>query len=194
MMKRIGLTGSIGSGKTLVSEIFTVLNVPVYNADQEARKIIDSPHIVQLLTQFFGSGILLEDRINRAKLAAIVFNNPLQLQKLNNLVHPEVRNHFRNWSCGFSNCKYVIYEAAIIFESGFYTQLQSTILVTAPTEIRIERVMNRDKVTRDQVVARIKNQWPEEKKIKLANYHISNNGQELLIPQVLEIHSQLIHS
>lgn len=193
-MKRIGLTGSIGSGKSLVSEMFKVLNIPVFNADWEARKILDSPHILQQLIELFGSDIVLNDRVNREKLAAIVFNNPLQLQKLNNLIHPEVRNHFKNWSDGFCDSKYVIYEAAIIFESGFYTQLQGTILVTAPTETRIERVMNRDKVTREQVEARIKNQWPEEKKLKLANYRISNNGQELLIPQVLEIHSQLIHS
>lgn len=193
-MKRIGLTGSIGSGKTLISEIFKTLGIQAFDADMEARKIVDSPQIVQQLTEFYGSGILLEDRINRAKLAEIVFSNLSQLQKLNDLIHPEVRNHFRNWSAGMSDCKYVIYEAAIIFESGFYTQLESTILVTAPKEIRIERVMNRDKATREQVEARVKNQWPEEKKRKLANYIISNSGQELLIPQVMKIHSQIVKS
>lgn len=193
-MKRIGLTGSIGSGKTLISEIFKTLGIQAFDADMEARKIVDSPQIVQQLTEFYGSGILLEDRINRAKLAEIVFSNLSQLQKLNDLIHPEVRNHFRNWSAGMSDCKYVIYEAAIIFESGFYTQLESTILVTAPKEIRIERVMNRDKATREQVEARVKNQWPEERKRKLANYIISNSGQELLIPQVMKIHSQIVKS
>lgn len=193
-MKRIGLTGSIGSGKTLVSEIFKTLGIEAFDADIEARKIIDSPQIVHQLTEFFGSGILMEAKINRAKLAEIVFNNPLELQKLNDLVHPEVRIRFKNWCDGITDCKYVIYEAAIIFESGFYANLNSTILVTAPEEIRIKRVLNRDNTTRAQVEARIKNQWPEERKRQLANYIISNCGQELLIPQVMKIHSQIINS
>jgi len=193
-MKRIGLTGNIGSGKSLVSEIFKVLEVPVFNADIEAKKILDAQHIISQLVNIFGEEIVKDNCVDRTILASAVFNNPAQLQKLNNIIHPEVRNHFINWSAGMSDCKYVIYEAAIIFESGFYTQLERTILVTAPKEIRIERVMKRDKATRAQVEARVKNQWTEESKRKFANYIISNNGQEMLLPQVLEIHTQIVKS
>jgi len=193
-MKRIGLTGNIGSGKSLVSEIFKVLEVPVFNADIEAKKILDAQHIISQLVNIFGEEIVKDNCVDRTILASAVFNNPAQLQKLNNIIHPGVRNLFHVWSEAFAHCAYVLYEAAILFESGFYKKLDGTIVVTSPEFVRIERVMKRDNIRREQVLARIRNQWPEERKRKLANYIISNNGQEMLLPQVLEIHSQIVKS
>jgi dephospho-CoA kinase len=194
MMKRIGLTGNIGSGKTLVSEIFKTLNIPVFNADIEARKLLDCPEIIRQLVEIFGNDIMLNEKIDRPKLASAVFNHPHQLQKLNSIIHPEVRKRFDNWAEVFTDCTYLIYEAAILFESDFFRKLDGTILVTAPEEIRIERVMKRDHVSKAQVLARIKNQWTDEEKGKLADFLISNDGKKLLIPQVLLIHSKIIQS
>ncbi len=188
-MKRIGLTGNIGSGKTLVSEIFKTLNVPVFNADAEAKKILDTPDVTAQLSGIFGKKILIQNKIDRTTLAAIVFSDHQKLQQLNNLIHPAVRAHFANWCVGFSAVDYVIYEAAIIFESGFYQQLDGTMLVTASEEIRIKRVMQRDKLSHEQVLSRIKNQWADLQKASLAQFIIKNDETEMLIPQVLKIHS-----
>lgn len=193
-MKRIGLTGNIGSGKTLVSDIFKTLNVPVFNADTEAKKILDSPNVTAQLTLIFGEKILTNNQIDRTSLASIVFGNHQKLKQLNSIIHPAVRNHFTKWCSGFFAAEYVIYEAAIIFESGYYQQLDGTILVSAPEELRIERVIKRDNISRDQVLSRIKNQWPDEQKLALTQFEIKNDGTEMLIPQVMKIHSQLIHS
>lgn len=191
MMLKIGLTGNIGSGKTIVAEIFNVCGIPVFDADIAAKKILISPDIISRLQGVFGRDIILNGLVDRKALANIVFSDPDKLAILNAIVHPLVRQDFQNWCSSHEASPFVIYEAAIILESGFARQLDSVVLVTAPEPLRISRVINRDGVNREDVAGRIKNQLPEGEKIKLADFIINNDGSELLIPQVLRVIQEL---
>lgn len=172
--KVLGLTGGIGSGKTTIAHVFEELGVPVYYADDEAKKILYLPEVVVELNKNFGTGIFVDGKPDRSRIAAIVFADKEKLQTLNNIIHPRVAVHFSNWLQEHSGHKFVIKEAAILFESGSYKQCDDIILVTAPAEERIQRVMQRDGVSKDQVLQRMANQWPEEQKIALSKYIITN--------------------
>jgi dephospho-CoA kinase len=189
MAVTIGITGGIGSGKSTVCKLFELLRVPVFEADKVAKELLDThPEIKSGLIHQFGKSIYTKNgTIDRKKLAGIIFNNQLQLQKMNELVHPVVRNEFKNWVKEYNEQPYVIHEAAILFESGFYKMMDYTILVSAPLEQRIERVMKRDGVTRKQVMERMKNQMPEEEKQKLSDIILLNDNHNLLIPKIVEI-------
>jgi len=190
-MHRVGLTGNIGSGKSLVAQIFETFGVPVFDADKEAKEILFSPEVSKKVIQLFGNSILSEGNIDRKKLAQLVFNNELSLQKLNSIIHPAVRTKFENWSKSITGKPYLIYEAAILFESGHFKHLDAVISVDADPEIRIQRVMDRDGVLREQVLDRMRNQWPDERKNYLADFVIKNNGDELLIEQIEKVHASL---
>lgn len=170
----IGLTGGIGSGKSTVARMFNELGVPVYYADDEARNIFFLPEVVEQLIDLFGQEILTDGVPDRAKVAAIVFTDKEKLAGLNAIIHPRVGLHFKEWLARHNNDKFVLKEAAILFESGSYTQCDAVILVTSPIEIRISRVMQRDGVSRDKVEQRIANQWTEEEKQRLSQYTITN--------------------
>ena len=176
-MLRIGITGGIGSGKTTVCAIFSTLGIPIYNSDERAKKImVENQSVVNKLKAQFGSTIYFEDgSINRVLLSQIVFNDKEQLTKLNEIVHPAVFEDMIKWYAENQNYKYVLQEAAIMYESGSYKMLDKTILVYADQEIRIERVMKRDKVDRIAVLARMDKQMPESEKLKLADFVIYNN-------------------
>jgi dephospho-CoA kinase len=191
-MHKIGLTGNIGSGKSLVAQIFKAFGVPVFDADMEAKTILFSSEVSKKVIQLFGHKILINGSIDKKKLARLVFNDELSLQKLNSIIHPAVRDKFENWSSANAEKSYLIYEAAILFESGHYKNLDAIITVFADPEIRIERVMARDKVSRELVLERMQNQWVDDKKNDLADFVITNNGAELLIPQVEAIHLKLV--
>lgn len=174
MTKIIGLTGGIGSGKTTVSEMFRELGVPVYIADEAARRITAQPEVQQLIASTFGSEIAEADgTINRKKLAGIVFSDPNRLKMLNDIVHPLVKRDFQKW-LSQQKAPFVIREAAILFESGTNIDCDQVITVTAPLELRISRVMERDQTTRAEVMTRMANQWPESQKIALSDYVITN--------------------
>lgn len=190
-MHRVGLTGNIGSGKSLVAQIFETFGVPVFDADKEAKEILFSPEVSKKVIQLFGNSILSEGNIDRKKLAQLVFNDALSLQKLNSIIHPAVRTKFENWSKSITGKPYLIYEAAILFESGHFKHLDAVITVDADPEIRIQRVMDRDGVLREQVLDRMRNQWPDERKNYLADFVIKNNGDELLIEQIEKVHASL---
>ena len=193
-MLKVGLTGNIGSGKTVVAGIFSTLGVPVFYADAEARKLYERVEVKAILKGLFGDGIFGEDgNIDRKALADIVFPDPAKLYKLNQVIHPLVRESFGRWMLERKDVPYVLYEAAILFESGYYKDLDKVILVMAPEEIRIKRVMDRDHSTRDEIMARISRQWEEERKVPMADFIINNNGIEMLIPQVMEVHRRLVH-
>lgn len=194
MTLKVGLTGGIGSGKSLVAEIFKALGVPVFHADLEGRKIVNSDTVKHLLAKLFGPEVIDGDTVNRQVLAAIVFNDPEKLKKLNAIVHPEVRKSFQSWLGSYPTEPYIIYEAAILIESGYWQQLDRIILVTAPQEVRIQRVMQRDNVSREQVIMRMNNQWSDREKIPYAHFVIENDGEKLLVPQVLTIHKILTGS
>lgn len=170
----IGLTGGIGSGKSTIAAYYASLGVPVYIADEEAKKILYTPAVADELIKALGEGIMTDGRPDKAKLADVVFKDPLKLSFLNSIIHPRVAQHFKEWVTANSGSPFVIKEAAILFESGSYKDCDAIILVTAPEDIRINRVMQRDHVSREQVLSRMAAQWDEEKKMALSDYVIHN--------------------
>tara|TARA_R110000850_G_scaffold277086_1_gene422456 strand:- start:202649 stop:203239 length:591 start_codon:yes stop_codon:yes gene_type:complete len=191
-MKVVGLTGGIGSGKSTVANIFKDLGVPVYIADKEAKKIMNTPTVVKKINRLLGESSYIEGVLNRSYIASKVFNDKNLLDQLNTIVHPEVKKHFKKW-LKEQKGTYVIKEAAILFENGGYKDCDKTILVTAPETLRISRVMQRDKISENEVKERIKNQWPDVEKTKLADVVVENsNGIEELTLHIESIHSKLL--
>lgn len=192
-MIRAGITGGIGSGKSTVCKVFEILGVPVYYADDRAKKILDSNgEVVKEVVKTFGQEILdKEKKIDRKKLAALVFNDKEKLEKLNKIVHPAVGKDFQKWCEKKKDHPYILKEAAILFESGAYKNVDQVITVTAPVDIRIKRVTGRDGVSAEEVVNRMSKQMTDEEKIRLSSYVIVNDEQHMIIPQVLEIDTRL---
>jgi dephospho-CoA kinase len=191
-MKCIGLTGGIGSGKTTVARIFSMLDIPVYNSDEAGRKITDQNTLVKnAIKKQFGNEVYSEtDTLNREKLSAIVFNDSSALSKLNAIIHPAVAEDFKVW-CENQNAPYVIKETAILYEHGLDKLLDGVIVVEAPDDLRIKRVMKRNGVSEENVRQRINKQLPQDELINKADWVIHNNEQQLLIPQVLEVYSRI---
>lgn len=187
MATMIGLTGGIGSGKSVVAKIFATLGIPVFNADDEAKRIMQtSPEIKTKLIEQFGMDIYNESGLDKEKLASIVFDDPFQLQLLNAIVHPVTIQAAKDWAAKQTS-PYVIKEAALIFESGAADGLLKVIGVTAPLSLRTHRVMQRDDITKEQVDARMRNQISDTIKMRLCDYVIENNNQQMVLPQVLDI-------
>ena len=190
-MKVVGLTGGIGSGKTTVGNIFKRLGIPVYDSDSRAKALYtENPDLRKSVEEAFGRDIYSGDQINRARLAAIVFQDKSKLQTLNALVHPILNEDFEKWA-NAQNAPYVIREAAILLESGGFKTCDAIIVVTAKESVRISRVMSRDQATESQVLDRIRNQWSDAKRLKYADYEIENGGSESLIHQVMRVHEDL---
>jgi dephospho-CoA kinase len=193
-MLKIGITGNIGGGKTTVSKIFEVLGIPVFYADVAAKQVMtDDPVLIDGIKAAFGNEAYFEDgSLNRRHIASIVFNNEDELKKLNALVHPAVFRAFDQWVAQKHDAPYVVKEAALLFESSSYKMCDQTIMVTAPREARIQRVMKRDGLTRSEVESRDAKQFSEEKKLSLADHVIKNDDTELVIPQVLKLHEHFL--
>ena len=162
--KIIGLTGGIGSGKTTVAKIFKSLGVPIYIADLEAKKLMESKIVLEQIENKFGKSVFNGQILDRVALAKIVFDAPEKLKELNEIVHPAVAEDFKHWVAQHQNHHFVIKEAAILFETGGNKYCDKTILVTAPSEVRIKRVMQRDQADKSQIMKRMQNQWDDEKK------------------------------
>lgn len=193
-MKIIGLTGGIGSGKSTVASIFEQLGVPVYNSDIRAKHLMnENEEIIANIKAVFGNSTYNSSGVlQREVLASIVFNNATKLQQLNSIVHPWVKKDTTEWEKKHEAHTYVIKESAILFETGIYKDMYKIILVTAPEDIRINRVMERDSCTRSDVLQRISKQFSDEKKIPLSDYIIVNDGIQALLPQVNEIHQKIV--
>lgn len=174
MTKIIGLTGGIGSGKTTIAKLFEAEGIPIYIADDEAKKIMQLPETISEIINYFGQEIISEGTIDKKKLSALVFNNPEKLKELNKIIHPLVKKHFDLW-VKKSKAPFVIKEAAILFESGSYKYCDKIITVTALEETRIKRVMARDHCTKEQVLDRIKNQWSDQDKILKSDFVLLND-------------------
>jgi dephospho-CoA kinase len=190
-MIKTGLTGNIGSGKSMVSRIFETLGVPVFHADTAAKKLLTDESIQQAIMEQFGGAVITEDKVDRKKLASVVFEDKSALTYLNTLIHPMVRQDLMKWFERHKDYPYVIQEAAILFESGFYKEFDKIITVAAPADICIQRVMLRDGLRKEEVEKRMENQWKQEKKMELSHYIIYNNETQLVIPQVMAIHHEL---
>ena len=191
-MITIGITGGIGSGKSTVCKVFKMLGIPIFEADVVAKELVNTNSEIKTeLIRLFGESIYIPNNgVDRKKLASIIFNDNIQLTKVNKLVHPVVRNEYANW-IEKQNTEYVIHEAAILFESGFYKMMDFTILVSAPENQRIERVIKRDIALENQVKERIAKQWTDEQKRKLATIEIKNADNDLIIPQIIKIDNQI---
>lgn len=192
----IGITGGIGSGKTIVSKILQSMGYPVFSSDTEAKRIlIEDPQIVASIQSLFGKEAYLNEggslKVNRALLADQIFKNPNLRNKLNALIHPKVRSNFDDWAN--ANEGIIFNEAAILFETGSYKNFDKILLVVAPEELRIARVMNRDQVDHQKVKDRINAQWTDEQKIPLSQFVIHNDEKRLILPQVLAVLENLNH-
>lgn len=196
-MLRIGLTGGIGSGKTTVARIFEVIGVPVYYADDAAKRLMNEDTALrEQIIHHFGTAVFEEGRLNRPLLASLVFNNPEKLALLNSLVHPVTIADAEHWMkrLAASKVPYAIKEAALIFESGAQTKLDHVIGVHSPYKLRLQRAMERDHLTKEEVEARMARQMDETKKMNLCNFIITNDEEQMLIPQVLELHRKILES
>lgn len=191
-MLKIGLTGGIGSGKTMVARIFELLGIPVYYADAAAKTIMNEDESLKaLIIEHFGKAAYTDGTLNRAYISSIVFQNKEKLALLNSLVHPATIRAAEKWMQQ-QQAAYAIKEAALIFESGSQNGLDLVIGVYAPKSLRILRTMQRDTISRDEVLKRMSNQVNEELKMKLCDFVIYNNEQQLLIPQVIALHEKLL--
>jgi dephospho-CoA kinase len=192
-MLKIGLTGGIGSGKSTVCKVFSTLGVPVYQADEKAKALIaGDPDLKKSIIKEFGPEAFTPDGYNSLYIAGIVFNNKLQLQKLNSIIHPFVACDFIEWCKFYQHVPYIIQEAAILFESGAASLMDYTIVVDSPELLRIKRVMKRDLLNKEAVQMRINNQWPAEKIRALADWVIENDDINLILPQLLKLHNHLL--
>ena len=189
-MLKVGLTGGIGSGKTVVANIFRQLGVPVYDADIEARMLTETnDELKKEIKNTFGKEFFNEDdSLNRNAMAVNVFSDKEKLAQLNEIIHPFVRQHFAQWLKQHEKNKYIIKEAAILFESGSYRELDKIISVEAPEAHRIERVMERDNSSKEKILSVRKNQWNDAERKKHSDYAITNDNSVLAIPQVLKLH------
>lgn len=189
MTKIIGLTGGIGSGKTMVANYFKSLGIPVYIADDEAKELMKSAEVLCSIKMEFGNSVFEDDQLNTKALAQVVFNTPEKLQKLNAIVHPIVKEHFEKWLLQYQEYPFIIKESAILFESGSDKDCYAIITVTAPLEIRINRVIKRDHTDRKSVLKRIENQWSDEAKVAKSDYLIQNidcKKTKILVDEILK--------
>jgi len=193
-MLKVGLTGGIGSGKSIVAGIFTVLGIPVFDADTEARTLMESDPVLKAhLEDAFGEDVYLNGMLRRKKLAEMVFSDDDKLRLLNSLVHPKVRDAFSEWVGCHAEAPYVIHEAAILLESGWASLFDRVIAVEAPEQLRIRRVMERDGTSAGEVRSRMERQWTDEERRKHADYLLVNDEKKLLIPAIIELHRLLLN-
>jgi dephospho-CoA kinase len=189
---KLGVTGGIGSGKTSVCRVFNVLGIPVFSADSEAKQIMDNEkNISRELNSIAGRDLYRNGDLDRVELARLIFNDQNLLRKVNSLVHPVVFEHFKQWQ-EEQTAPYVIMEAAILFESGGSKLVDKIITVVAPLDERIGRVIKGNRLTREQVMERIRNQLDDDMKIKQSDYVIYNSENDMIIPAILKIHEDLM--
>jgi len=192
-MYRVGITGGIGSGKSLVCSVLEKFGIPVYYADTEARRLMNTDQELQrAIEETFGTEAYKDGELDRKWVGSRVFGDPQLLKKLNQLVHPVVKRDFENWSKGRMDVPYLVEEAAILFESGASRSMNMTVLIYAPGPLRIKRVMERDGVSRAEVERRMVHQMDDEKKKELADRVIFNDERSLLLPQIVRLHEEIL--
>jgi dephospho-CoA kinase len=190
-MYSVGLTSGIGCGKTLISKVFNTFGVPIFNSDQQAKELYKEKEFLTQIVHIFGSSIIEKGEFCPQKLANIVFNDNKALAKLNSLIHPKVLDKYLQWQRQYST-PYTILESAIIFESGWQKHFNKIITITTPIEVVIERVKLRDNTTEEEIKQRINNQLSIEKREQLSDYVIIHDGKTMILPQIIEIHQEII--
>jgi dephospho-CoA kinase len=191
---KLGVTGGIGSGKTSVCKVFTVLGIPVFSADRIARDIMDSDsEIIRKINTIAGRDLYSDGSLDRMALASLIFNDHTLLEMVNALVHPVVFSHFASWEKN-QTAPYVIMEAAILFESGASKLVDKIATIATPEEERLSRVTLRSRLSRRQVMERMKNQLDDESRIKLSDYVIYNSENDMIIPAILGIHEDILRN
>ena len=193
MTKIIGLTGGIGSGKTTIANYIKSLGIPVYIADDEAKKLLNDETIQKEIKSAFGETIFENNLLSKERLSQIVFNDTDKLKKLNSIIHPAVKAHFKEWLEDHKKVPMIVKEAAILFESGSDQDCDAVITVVAPINTRIERVKQRDKIAEQEVLKRIKNQWSDEMRLEKSDYSIENNDLTKAFQQVDEILKKIVN-
>ncbi len=189
---KLGVTGGIGSGKTSVCKVFTVLGIPVFSTDRIAREIMDGDeYIISQINSIAGRDLYINGSLDRMALASLIFNNNNLLDKVNSLVHPVVFDHFSRWAMNQTS-PYIIMEAAILFESGASKLVDKIATIVAPEEERLSRVTQRSKLSRHQVLERMMNQMSDDARIKLSDYVIYNSENDMIIPAILAIHDDIL--
>ncbi len=191
-IKRIGITGNIGSGKSLVCKIFNCLGINTFYSDEETKKLYLLPEIKKQITEYFNDEVYFNDgSLNKKLLSYHLFENPKSLQFIESVLYPQLNKAFDEW-CERQDSDYILFESAILFEKSFDKQFDKIIFVSAPEEIRLQRAMLRDKCDEENVRSRMRLQWNEETKINKSDYIINNDGIEMLIPQVMKIHENIL--
>jgi dephospho-CoA kinase len=189
---KLGITGGIGSGKTSVCRVFNLLGIPVFSADPDAKEIMDNDKgIIKRINSIAGKDLYISGSLDRMELAQLIFNDNSLLEKVNSLVHPVVFEHFRKWDME-QTAPYVIMEAAILFESGASKLVDRIATVVAPMEERVERVIHRNNLSREQVMERMRNQMDDDTRMKLSDYVIHNSETDMIIPAILQIHEDIL--
>ncbi len=192
LMIKVALTGNIGSGKSVVTRIFKTLDIPVFIADIEARLLYYREEVKDVLRQKLGDRIFDPDgEINTKAMADVIFNDTKALKTVNGIIHPFVYREYKKWLDRHRGAPYTIHESAILFENNLTSRFDKIIVVSAPEAIRLKRVMVRDNISEEQVRARMANQWPDEEKVRRADFVIINDGDHFLIPQILKIDKSL---
>lgn len=190
---KVGITGGIGSGKTIVCKILETMGYPVFYSDRVAKELMYSDsQLKSELIELIGAEAYIDGELNRPFIAQMVFSRPDLLAKINSLVHPRVREAFSQFTLANADSKFVFNEAAILFETGAYKSFDAIILVTASEDLRIQRVMDRDQITAEQVKERMKNQWTDQEKEKLTEFIVSNNTNDLIAPQLEKILADMV--
>lgn len=193
-MLKVGLTGGIGSGKSIVASIFKKLGVPVYTSDLRAKKLMNSnAELIQKLTSEFGSDIYENQKLNRKKLSALIYNDDQKLANSNAIVHPYVRTDFTDWCNEHSSHPYIINESALVFSSGLINELDKVVSVVAPLKLRVSRVIIRDKTTKENIEQIAAKQTTDNEFKAKSDYIITNDDTQLILPQILAIHKSLLN-
>ncbi len=188
----VGLTGGIGSGKSTVAKLFEVMGVPVYNSDTRAKEMYYKPEVKEQVIRLLGTNAYDENgKLNPAHISKIIFGDSGVLQKINAIIHPAVEADFKEFAQQHAKHKLILKESALVFEAGIYKKLDKTILVTSPMELRISRVMERDKINREEVIKRMNHQLPDEEKAPISDFIINNDEKTGLILQVLNVFEKL---
>ncbi len=187
-MIKVGLTGGIGTGKSYISNIFTHLYIPIYNSDTRAKKLmLENIKIKNELIKLLGAKTYINGQLNKKWIASQIFTNPSLKKQIEQIIHPEVKKDFEQWLNTHHTHKIIVKETALLIESGTYKDMDKVILVTAPSGIRIKRIMQRDNITQEEAIKRIKAQLPDNEKLKFADFVIENDEKKLLLPQVIKI-------